>query len=474
VVGLPMGLFYGTGIPASVLIINKKDASKRQDVLFINADREFKEGKNQNKLRPEDIAKISYVYRKRENLGAYAQLVSKADLLKEDYNFNIRRYVDNSPPAEPQDVKAHLHGGIPMAEVDALQTYWDNYPQLRNALFEAPQGGYTRFVEGITSKEELKKTVQLHADILAKTKAYEDCVEQWWLNNQDRLEALPINKNVFELYREFSKSIAHDFSALGVLDIYKSRGSFASYWDTLETDLKSVAASGWNAELIPEEEILQSQFPEVLAELASNEARRDELEAMFKEVNELEEDEYDKEDFEVFPKEVLSLFKEEIKTLNGSLKTLKNEIKALNIRIKTNTDTTELKNTLEQKLMQEAGYEAQKEDIETKIAHHTSLEKELKECKATVKEIKDRKDELVEKAREKITPDEAKALIMARWKTTLNQTVMDYVNRFERTLSQELENRFTKYAETLKGILHDRDNAAQLLDNFLIELGYEG
>jgi type I restriction enzyme M protein len=123
VVGLPMGLFYGTGIPASVLIINKKDASKRQDVLFINADREFKEGKNQNKLRPEDIAKISYVYRKRENLGAYAQLVSKADLLKEDYNFNIRRYVDNSPPAEPQDVKAHLHGGIPMAEVDALQTY---------------------------------------------------------------------------------------------------------------------------------------------------------------------------------------------------------------------------------------------------------------------------------------------------------------------------------------------------------------
>jgi type I restriction enzyme M protein len=195
---------------------------------------------------------------------------------------------------------------------------------------------------------------------------------------------------------------------------------------------------------------------------------------MFKEVNELEEDEYDKEDFEVFPKEVLSLFKEEIKTLNGSLKTLKNEIKALNIRIKTNTDTTELKNTLEQKLMQEAGYEAQKEDIETKIAHHTSLEKELKECKATVKEIKDRKDELVEKAREKITPDEAKALIMARWKTTLNQTVMDYVNRFERTLSQELENRFTKYAETLKGILHDRDNAAQLLDNFLIELGYEG
>jgi len=136
VIGLPQGLFYGTGIPASVLVINKKDSANRKKVLFINADREYKEGKNQNKLRPEDIAKIGYAYRKKEELNAYSKLVSFEELEKEDFNFNIRRYVDNSPPAEPHDVHAHLHGGIPIEEVDALQAYWDNYPGLRNELFE--------------------------------------------------------------------------------------------------------------------------------------------------------------------------------------------------------------------------------------------------------------------------------------------------------------------------------------------------
>lgn len=473
VVGLPQGLFYGTGIPASVLVINKKDAHLRQDVLFINADREYKEGKNQNKLRPEDITKISYVYRKRENLGAYAQLVSKADLMKEEFNFNIRRYVDNSPPAEPQDVKAHLHGGIPVSEIDDLAAFWANYPMLRQDIFTPAQNGYAHFKAQITSKEVLKSTVQSHSDLKNKLTAYENSVEQWWQTNKPSLEALPQTNNVFELYREFSKSIAHDFSALGILDLYKSRGSFAAYWDTIETDLKSVAASGWNAELIPDAEILESQFPEVLAELASNEARRDELEAMFKEVNELEEDAYNEEDFEVLPKEILSVFKEDIKQANGTLKTLKNEIKALGIRIKTNTETAALKAELEQKTQEEAQVLSQKEAAEAKIARHTELENELKTCKATIKEIKDRRDELVEKARENITPDQAKDLIMARWKRTLHQTVMDYVSRFERALVQELENRFVKYEETLKGILNERDNAAEQLNNYLIELGYE-
>jgi type I restriction enzyme M protein len=169
-----------------------------------------------------------------------------------------------------------------------------------------------------------------------------------------------------------------------------------------ETDLKSVAASGWNAELIPEAEILQSQFPDVLDELARNEARRDELEAMFKEVNEVEEEAYNEEDFEVYPAKILTDFKEQLKGLNGSLKTLKNEIKALQIRIKANTETKALEAELAAKLQAQTQTENEKAQVEAKLAKHTALEKELKECKATIKEIKDRKDELVERARRKL------------------------------------------------------------------------
>ncbi len=131
IIGLPPALFYGTGIPACILVINRNAASTRKEVLFINADHEYKVGKVQNILRPEDIEKISFVYRHKRDLNAYSRLVKHEELEAEEYNCNIRRYVDNSDPAEPHDVKAHLKGGIPESEVNALQGYWDNYPGMR-------------------------------------------------------------------------------------------------------------------------------------------------------------------------------------------------------------------------------------------------------------------------------------------------------------------------------------------------------
>jgi type I restriction enzyme M protein len=493
VVGLPSGLFYGTGIPASVLIINKKGAAQRNEVLFINADREYKEGKNQNKLRPEDIAKISYIYKHKENLEGYARNISKEDLQKEDYNFNIRRYVDNSPPAQPQDVNAHLHGGIPTVEVDELAPYWNNYVHLCTAIFEkASKVGYDNFKDTITAKEQLKTIVLEHDDITQKREAYTNGVNQWWTNNVPKLEALPKQKNVYDLYRDFAISIANDFSALGILDLHKSRGAFAAYWDTLETDLKSIAASGWNAELIPADDILQSQFPDVLEELANNEARRDELEALFNEVNELGDDEFDEENYEVFPSDVLKELKTNIKECNASIRELKKEIKALKIRIKANSqpkleddvtlsavegsqsERSQLEQELQQKQKAQTQAETKKATIEQQLAKHTELTNELKTCKATIAEIKAKKEDLVAKAREKIIPEEAKGLILTRFKEILHNTVMDYVNRYERALINELETRFIKYQNTLVHILESREQAANQLNNFLTELGYEG
>lgn len=473
VIGLPQGLFYGTGIPASVLVINKKDASTREQVLFINADREYKEGKNQNKLRPEDIAKISYVYNHKEEIPAYSKLVTKKGLEEEDFNFNIRRYVDNSPPAEPQDVHAHLFGGIPETEVEALSNYWNQYPELRELIFAPLKQDYLAFKEEIQSKEVIKSLVSEHTQVIGKRKAYQEAVDHWWHENLSQFELLPIEKNVFELYRNFSVSIADTFNSLGILDLYKSRGAFAAYWSSIEADLKSVSASGWNAELIPEDEILQSQFSEVLEELAQNQARKDELEAMFAEVNELEEGEFEEENYEVYPKEVLSEYKALVKEYKGKINGLKKEMKALKVRIKANHGDISLEYELNKLEAEALEVNEQISEVESKLAKHTSLEQELKSCKATIKEIKDKKDDLVEKAREKITAVEAKELILARWKLTLQETVMDYVNRFERNLISELENRFVKYEHTLTGILDEREEAAEELSGFLKELGYE-
>ncbi|MBQ0768581.1 MAG: type I restriction-modification system subunit M, partial [Bizionia sp.] len=146
---------------------------------------------------------------------------------------------------------------------------------------------------------------------------------------------------------------------------------------------------------------------------------------------------------------------------------------ALKIRIKANEDTDALTEELTQKEKAQTQAETKKVTIEQQLAIHTELTNELKTCKATIAEIKAKKEDLVAKAREKITPDEAKVLILNRFKEVLHNTVMDYVNRYERALITELERRFTKYQNTLVNILDSREEASSQLNNFLMELGYD-
>ena len=264
VIGLPPGLFYGTGIPACVLVLNKDGASERTDVLFINADREFKEGKNQNALRPEDIEKITHVYRHRLKVDKYSRPVSHEELGREDYNLNIRRYVDNSPPPEPHDVRAHLHGGIPLIEVDALNGYFGNYAGVRDLLFQPKDERYLDFSSAVSGKRTIKSVIESAPGTIARHAAFHQALDSWWESSVSDLGDLPRSRNVYDLRRRFLGSIAEALVPQGVLDGHKVRGAFAGFMNTLAGDLKSVAASGWNAELIPEEDILRSQFPDVL------------------------------------------------------------------------------------------------------------------------------------------------------------------------------------------------------------------
>src|SRR5690606_2062347 len=216
--------------------------------------------------------------------------------------------------------------------------------------------------------------------------------------------------------------------------------------------------------------------PEVLDELAKNEARRDELDALFNEVNELDEDEYEEDNYEVFPKEALNELKVDVKEANATIRQCKKDIKALNIRIKANAqpslnddvtssavERSQLESQLEKLQHQQTQAETKKTNIDQKLARHTELTNELKTCRATIKEIKDKKEDLVAKARENITSEEAKVLILQRFKDTLHTRVMDYVRRYERALLTELENRFTKYQHTLVNILNEREQAANQL-----------
>jgi type I restriction enzyme M protein len=482
VIGLPSALFYGTGIGACVLVVNKADAHNRDHVLFINADREFKEGKNQNKLRPEDLEKIAYTYRHKKETLKYSKLVAKSkaihelnNLENEDFNFNIRRYVDNAPPPEPQDVHAHLQGGIPESEVKALKDYFNCYAGLEEKLFEPLKPNYLKFWDSIAHKEEIKKLFDESDEIKTAFARYNQAINEWWQQQLPLLEQLPEQKtSVFDLYHTFSATLTEKLIALPILDEFKSRGSFAAYWESITNDIKSVDASGWNVELIPDDEILQSQFPEVLKELKDNEARRDELQAKFDEVNELEDDTWNEEDYEVWRSKELKEHKDGLKALKGERKEADKEFKNLQKRIKAGAVDSEQLTADSKKLKAEIeGLDERINADELRFAKHTELEEELKTCKKKIKEIKDRKQALVDKARLLITPDEAKDLILKRWLRTLQQTVNDYLQTHQRQLLQAVENVWGKYTTPLHSVLEEREKETELLNSFLIELGYE-
>ncbi|HRO84296.1 MAG TPA: hypothetical protein PK110_05680, partial [Niabella sp.] len=256
------------------------------------------------------------------------------------------------------------------------------------------------------------------------------------------------------------------------------------YWNSITNDIKSVDASGWNAELIPDDEILQSQFPEVLKELKDNEARRDELQAKFDEVNELEDDVWNEEDYEVWRSKELKEHKESIKALKGERKEADKEYKNLQKRIKANEkalktqpdlmdEVAALKTEAAKYLVEIERYDAMIETDENRMAKHTELEEELKTCKKKIKEIKDRKLALVDQARLLIIPEEAKDLILKRWLRNLQQTVNDYLQAHQRQLLQAVENVWEKYTTPLHSILGKREKETEVLNTFLIELGYE-
>ena len=489
VIGLPPALFYGTGIPASIIVINKKDAHLRKEVLFINADREYKEGKVQNKLRPEDIEKISYAYRHKKQIDRYSALITQKGLANEEYNLNIRRFVDNAPPAVPQDVHAHLHGGIPVAEAEALKIYFDAYPGLYQRLFEPLKKDYLQFATSITNKEAIKQLLDESPEIKETRGQYTKQLAAWWQTVVQEFEALPQNRNIFELYQTFSESftIAIETLATGqkpVMDNYQCRGALAAYWNELHYDLKSVAASGWNAELIPDDEILESQFPEVLKQQREAEAEVDKLEALFAEVNEMEEGEWSDEEYEVWPREELKEHRELLKKLKGDRKETDKAYKNLQKRIKAYGKATNLNETekaeiaiLEKDAMQLAidlkSLDMDIESQESRITRHVEMEGLLKEYKKIIKDIKDKTQELVDLARLKITPDEARELILARWSRILHQIIDGYLNAHQRGLLRGIENLADKYTTPLHQILTEREKETELLNQYLLELGYE-
>jgi type I restriction enzyme M protein len=309
IIGLPANLFYGTGIPACIVVLDKEGAAQRKAIFMMDASKGFMKDGPKNRLREQDLHKIVDTFtRQDESDPRYARLVPVSEIAdpKNDYNLNLPRYIDSTEPEDIQDIDAHLRGGIPDRDLDALAPYWKIMPGLRSALFETLRPGYAALR---IPQSEIKATIFAHAEFTAFTTKAKKLFTQWQTATAPQLKGFTQDGHPKALIETIAEDLLATFKAAPLLDAYDVYQHLMDFWaQTMQDDCYLIAADGWVArtyriletdkkgrtrdkgwacDLLPKALIVARYFAK---EQAALEAQQAKLEAITASLAELEEE----------------------------------------------------------------------------------------------------------------------------------------------------------------------------------------
>jgi type I restriction enzyme M protein len=264
IIGLPQNLFYGASIPACILVMRpnltgqspnpNKPEPRRGRVMFVNADAEYHAGRAQNYLRPEHIEKIVSTFDKFEDVPGYARVVPLTELVgaANDFNCNIRRYVDNTAAPEPHDVQAHLSGGVPTAEVSEKKPLFDAFGfELPHAFAKRSNDStYYDFASVLSERTKIRTVIEDDAGVQARHAAVRDRLVQWWADYAPTLANLPQRRDLNRVRGEILDSFVNALLRTEpgkppVLDRFKLAGVIATWWTDTLPDFKTLLENGF-------------------------------------------------------------------------------------------------------------------------------------------------------------------------------------------------------------------------------------
>ena len=246
IIGLPANLFYGTGIPACVLVIDKENARARTGIFMIDASKGFLKDGNKNRLRSQDIHQIVDVFNKQTELPRYSRMVPVAEIASptNDYNLNIPRYIDSSEPEDLHDLDAHLNGGIPNRDLDALDAYWTVFPSLRQALFVG--NGRAGYSEARVGTQQVKNTILGHGEFKSYEQRVAAVFDAWRKTHELVLKGIEVDADPKNVIHTLSEDLLACFVGLPLLDPYDVYQRLMDYWDeVMQDDVYLIAADGW-------------------------------------------------------------------------------------------------------------------------------------------------------------------------------------------------------------------------------------
>lgn len=256
IIGLPPNLFYGTGIPACIVILDKENAVARTGVFMIDASKGFVKDGNKNRLRSQDLHKIVDTFNRQIEIPRYSRMVPMTEIgdVKNDFNLNIPRYIDSSEPEDLQDINAHLNGGIPNVDLDALAPYWDAFPQLRSQLFKPNRPGYSDLTIDVA---DVQQTILDSPEFQKFAEEGRGITADWFVAHRETLAAIDENTKPAELIGTISDDLLARFTPVPLLDEYDVYEQLMAYWhETIHDDVFLIMNDGWLGAAKPRQAII--------------------------------------------------------------------------------------------------------------------------------------------------------------------------------------------------------------------------
>ena len=455
IIGLPANLFYGTGIPACIVVLDKDGADSRKGIFMLDASKGFVKDGNKNRLREQDIHKIVDTFNRRLDVPGYSRMVPMKEIEANDFNLNLPRYIDSSEPEDIQDIDGHLNGGIPDRDIDGLERYWKVLPSVRGAVFEsAGRPGYSRLKVPVA---EVKQTIFGHPEFATFQKSVAKIFESWAEAVRPRLEGIKKGDKPKQLIHDISEDLLEKFAKAKLLDAYDVYQHLMTYWaETMQDDAYMLAEDGWVAtpariietdkngktkdkgwdcSLIPKPLVIARYFPH---EQEAIDAKQAEQEALAASLAELEEEHGGDEGLLV-------------DAMNDKEKITKASVKARLAAIKKDSDAGEERAVLERYL---------------ELADRESeLGKQVKEATAKL-------DGDLAKKYGKLSVAEIKELVADdKWLGRLREAIHGELDRASQTLTGRVRDLAERYASPLPVLSRGVEELTNRVEAHLKKMG---
>lgn len=437
IIGLPANLFYGTGIPAAIIVIDKENASVRKGIFMIDASKGFIKDGNKNRLREQDIHKIVDVFNNKTEVPKFSRMIPIDEIKKNEYNLNIPRYIDNTEEEDIQDIRAHLSGGIPNRDIDELERYWKVYPNLRKTLFSKTDiEGYSKLN---VEKENIKETIFNDEEFINYREKINTIINNWSNKYREMFRNIKTGSNPKRIIEIISEEILEKFDGRILIDKYDIYQYLMNYWlDTMKDDIYMIVENGWIADkdLVPQELIIDKYFIEEKEYIEEKEVEKDEIS---REKEEYEEEHSGEEGI-----------LEEIKNDKGNI--TKGNLKAKIKEIKDNED-----------------YKEEYEVLNNYLKLVDNEAKANKEIKKLEKEL----NKKVDSKYKELSEEEVKELVIDyKWIPTITKEVNGELERISHRLTTRIKELAERYDEPLPQIEEEIKELESKVEGHLQRMGF--